>query len=816
MKLKSFIKQNPIPIILGLFLLFLSPQELIAQDSSQASDSTSVSQQAIAIGDISEESEKLGQSYMKLKGTLEASSKISDIDSIVEQAAPEILALVDSAFLRREDVSLRDLKVRKVEWNNYKSILNEYQSTVKNRSEEISRIINDVYNDLKKWELTKKELKDRTESKDIAESFNSSIQALNEIMAMAQERLDSVFVTQKKITELVLIVDEEIANIEYAENQKRKDYFVFDSPPIWQKIEPVMVSDSISAESLSSYALIRKGINQNKKQFLDFFDLNIKTFVFQIVFLIFLLVFLILANSKWKKNILTLRNPIEIQAKIILKNPLLTVLSVGILVSAFFYDSMVPAYAELHVMIILFATVLLLPKVTHKKFSIFLWLLFVVYVINTFEAFIGVKVNLIRWILIVDTILLFMSLYVGRKIVKSYPEKFTQIFRSFRIISAMYMFLLIVALVANIIGMVALANYITKAVIVSLTFGVILYLAVKVFTSIFILIFKFRKSTNIQTITSMVNATHQRIRPLFNFVGFLAWMFFTLSSFEVFDFIVNWYDEVMATEWILGEMTISLGGILAFIGIFIFTLIISKIAATLFQDEWMVNVLPRGVAPAISLVLRIVVIGLGLYAGLSAAGVDLSKLGFILGALGVGIGFGLQNVVLNFVSGLILAFERPINLGDTIEVDMEMGVVTNIGVRSSNIRAYSGAEVIIPNGDLISKKVINWTLSNRNRRSKIPMKTSPDADPEKVIELFNQIALEQPETSSEPAPKTYFYGYGPDGNLNFALMYWTTFSDTLKTDSKIALKIFKKLKEEGIQAPIPVRRIISENPGKGE
>ncbi|WKK65860.1 mechanosensitive ion channel family protein [Lutimonas zeaxanthinifaciens] len=810
------IKLNSIQFILGLSLLFLSPQNLIAQDSSKASDTTAVGQEAIAIGDISEESEKLGQSYMKLKGTLEKSSKISDIDSIVEQAAPEILDLVDSVFLKREDVSLRDLKVRKVEWTNYKSILNQYQSTVKNRSEEISRIINDVYNDLKKWELTKKELEGRTESKDIADSFNTSIAALNEIMSLAQERLDSVFVTQKKITELVLIVDEEIANIEYAENQRRKDYFVFDSPPIWQKIEPVMVSDSVSAESLSSYGLIKKGISQNKKQFLDFFNLNTKIVVLQIVFLILLLAFLILANAKWKKNILTLRNPIEIQAKIILKNPLLTVLSVGVLVSAFFYDSMVPAYAEFHVMIVLLATVILLPKVTHKKFSIFLLLLFVVYLINTFEAFIGVKVNLIRWILIVDTILLFVSLFVGRKIVKSYPEKFTQIFRSFRIISALYMFLLIVALVANIIGMVALANYITKAVIVSLTFGVILYLAVKVFTSIFILIFKFRKSTNIQTITSMVNATHQRIRPLFNFIGFLAWMFFTLSSFEVYDFIVDWYGEVMATEWMVGEMTISLGGILAFVGIFIITLIIAKIAATLFQDEWMVNVLPRGVAPAISLVLRIVVIGLGLYAGLSAAGVDLSKLGFILGALGVGIGFGLQNVVLNFVSGLILAFERPINLGDTIEVDMEMGVVTNIGVRSSNIRAYSGAEVIIPNGDLISKKVVNWTLSNRNRRSKVPMKTSPDADPEKVIELFNKIAVDHPHTSKDPAPKTYFYGYGPDGNLNFALLYWTTFSDTLKTDSEIALTIFKTLKEEGIQAPAPVRRIISESPGGKE
>lgn len=797
------------------FFLFVS-LTLNAQDVTTKTDSTNVSKESISIGDISEESEKLGQQVLKLKGTLDKSSRIAEIDSIVGATAPEIIALVDSAFLKREDVTLRDLKVRKVEWRNYKDVLSEYQDIVKNRSEEISKIINDVFYDLNRWENTKDQFAERNESKDMADSFDNAINALNAIMTSAHTRLDSVFVTQKKITDLVLVVDEEISNIEFAENQRRKDYFVFDNPPIWKGSKKIMVSDSIAPESLSTYSLIYNGIKGNKKQFMDFFNLNIKIVVLQIVFLILLLSFLILANRKWKRDILSLKNLIQIQANTILENPLLTTLSVGVLVSAFFYNSMVPAYAEFHIIIVLFATVLLLPKVTDKKISPFLWLLFLVYLINTFEAFIGVKANLVRWLLIIDASILLVSLYIGLKIVKANPEKFSQIRKLFGFVAKLYMVLLVLSIVANMIGMVALSNYITKSVITSLSFGVVTYLAVKVFTSIVILIFKFRTSTNIQTLTSMVKATHQRIRPLFNFIGLLFWLFFTLSGFELYDFIINWYTDLIAMEWRVGEMTISLGGILAFLGIFIFALIIAKIAAALFQDEWMVNVLPRGIAPAISLVLRIVVIGIGLYAGLTAAGVDLSKLGFILGALGVGIGFGLQNVVLNFVSGLILAFERPINLGDTIEVDMEKGVVTNIGVRSSNIRGYSGQEVIIPNGDLISKKVINWTLSNRNRRSKIPMKTSPDADPEKVIELFNKIAVEHPNTSPEPAPKTYFYGYGPDGNLNFALMYWTTFSDTLKTDSQIALLIFKALKEEGIQAPAPVRRIIQENPGNAD
>jgi|TARA_R110002110_G_scaffold25299_22_gene93981 potassium efflux system protein len=812
----SSMKYLPIKFY-SFFLIFLFVSfELEAQDTSIKIDSILVSTKSIDVADISEESEKLGQQSLRLKGTLDQSQRVLEIDSIVTLRGPEIFKLVDSLFLKSENVTLRDLKVRKVEWTNYETILDEYQNTIKDRSEEISKVINDIFYDLSRWELTKERLAGISDSKDMEESLDKAISTLQDLMKSAHLRLDKVFITQKKITELVLVIDQELSNIEFAENQRRKDYFIFDSKPIWGKSEKLIKGDSIAANSPSSYTLIYEGVIQNKTQFLDFFLLNIRTFILQIAFLFLLMAFLILANIKWNKKILSIGNPIETQAKTILKNPILTTLSIGILVSAFFYDSMVPAFAEFHIIIISLATVILLPKVTDKKLSSFLWLLFFVYLMSVIETFVGGKASLLRGLLILDALLLLVALFMGRKIIKANPEKFSQIIKLFKYLSVLYMLLLVISIVVNVIGMVALSSYITKAVMLSLTFGAVIYLAIKVFTSIFVLIFKFRTTTNIQTLTVMIKATHQRIRPLFSFIGLLFWLYFTLKGFELYDYILNSYNDIIATEWRLGEMTISLGGILAFAGILTFTLVISKIASALFQDEWMVDVLPRGLAPAISLVLRIVVIGIGLYAGFTAAGVDLSKLGFIFGALGVGIGFGLQNVVLNFVSGLILAFERPINIGDTIEVDMEMGVVTNIGVRSSNIRAYSGAEVIIPNGDLISKKVVNWTLSNRNRRSNVPMKTSPDADPEKVIELFNKIALEQPTTSSDPGPKTYFHGYGPDGNLNFSLMYWTTFSDTMTTDNNIALEIFKKLKAEGIQAPAPIRRIITEERRKDD
>ena len=140
---------------LSLFIFFFS-NSAQAQNEASKKDSISGAKTSIEIGDISEESEALGLQVLKLKTTLAQSEKIVEIDSIIDVRTPEILALVDSVFLKREDVTLRDLKVRKVEWDSYKSVLSEYQGITKNRTEEIRKIINDVFYDLTKWELTKK------------------------------------------------------------------------------------------------------------------------------------------------------------------------------------------------------------------------------------------------------------------------------------------------------------------------------------------------------------------------------------------------------------------------------------------------------------------------------------------------------------------------------------------------------------------------------------------------------------------------------------------------------------------------------------
>ena len=792
------------------FFLFVPGILLSQEEAAVEKDSVHVQSETLDILDIPEESERIGQRIFKLKEVLEKSPEISRIDSALVGFSDEIEKRNDTTPLNLDELTLRDLKVKMVEWSNFKSTLTSYRSSTKDRSEEISKITNELYTEINIWENTKKKIDRRTEETDIFNGIDSIIKTLEQTMSLAHSRLDSVFVTQKNVTNLVLIVDEQLARIERGQKVKQRDYFVIDSPPIWDLDKSIgVVLDSLPAEELSTFELVSIGLKENRMQLSEFIQLNARTFGMQVGFLLVLCIFLIVVNTRWKTDVNELTSPVEIRARVTLNNPILVTISTGLLLSVFFYDEMVPAFTEINVFLILIGTALLLPKLTIPDLRPFLLLVFVDYVLFTFEAFLGPKAELVRWLLILDSLILFYALWLGRKVIVSEPETFGKISRIFVPLSSVYMLILVLAVFGNAIGMVGLSAFLNRAILVSTSLGMVVFLSVLIVTSLLILVLNLRKSSNIQTLDAMVKATNQRIKPLLQWIGLISWIFFTIEGFGLLGTLSSWWEEILMIKWMIGEMTISLGGVLAFVGIVIITFIIARVAGAIFQDEWMVNVLPRGMGPAISLVLRIVVVTLGFYAGLTAAGVDLSNLGFVVGALGVGIGFGLQNVVLNFVSGLILAFERPINLGDTIEVDMEKGVVTNIGVRSSNIRTYSGAEVIIPNGDLISKKVVNWTLSNRERRSRIQMKTAPDADPDKVIELFNTIAGEHPATRRNPAPKTYFYGYGPDGNLNFALMYWTTFSDTLRTDSEISLKIFDALKREKIQAPAPVRRIIS-------
>ncbi len=799
--------------LLFIALFFFTPYLMFSQESNpQIKDSTQVENIVIKIIDIPEEKERLGQRIIKLKEILKPSTDISKIDSLLVITTIGINNKKDSLYKQLKNITRRELKVKKVFWINYRAQLKDYQELLKSRTDDVTEINEEVVNEILKWEKTKEKLASNGNTNDLFKGVDNVLETLQNVLKVIHTRLDKIFIVQNGLSKAVLSIDETISEIELTKLQLQKDYFDFNSTPIWvlAKIDTTKFNSAQINENLTNKRLATKTIKKEKEQLKSFILLNKIPFIFQLFFVISLFILMKLVSKNWKGKTNNLTNPIEIQSKIILSNPITASIVAGVLISSFFYEALIPVLGEIHILFILLGTFFLLPKLTNNRFRVFLSLLILAYLIHTMKAFFVLNEYTERWILITNAVILIIAFLWGIKVIKKSPGQFKPIYRLFKIVTPIYLLFLVISIIINVIGMTTLSDHLLTGVLYSTVLGIVINLTVKVIASLTIILFKLNKTSNIEALTNMVNATHKRTQPILEWIGFFVWSMFTIKMFDLFLFLSSQINNLMNTKWEIGETIISLGGILSFIGIFTITILIAKLIATILQDDWMINVLPRGLASATSLLLRIIIVTLGLYIAASAAGIDLSKLGFILGALGVGIGFGLQTIVLNFISGLILAFERPINLGDTIEVDNEFGVVTNIGVRSSTIKSYSGYESIIPNGDLISKKVNNYTLANRDRRTKLILKTAPSAEPLQVIDLFNKVASKHPLIFKDPTPATYFNGYDIDGSLDFNLLYWTTFSDNLKTNSDISLEIFKALKEADIHAPAPIRRIVKE------
>jgi small-conductance mechanosensitive channel len=214
---------------------------------------------------------------------------------------------------------------------------------------------------------------------------------------------------------------------------------------------------------------------------------------------------------------------------------------------------------------------------------------------------------------------------------------------------------------------------------------------------------------------------------------------------------------------------------------------------------------PRGVGSTISTLTFYAVAAAGFLVALGAAGVEIGNFAIVAGALGVGIGFGLQTVVNNFVSGLILMFERPIQPGDIVEVSGVTGTVKSIGLRATTIETFEGAEVIVPNGTLLQGNLTNWTLNDRNRRIEIPVGVAYGTDPKEVLGILREVAARQPLLLRHPPPIALFTGFG-ESSLDFSLRFWTSAGDTWGAVRSAAMvEIHDELAQAGIEIPFPQR-----------
>ncbi len=254
----------------------------------------------------------------------------------------------------------------------------------------------------------------------------------------------------------------------------------------------------------------------------------------------------------------------------------------------------------------------------------------------------------------------------------------------------------------------------------------------------------------------------------------------------------------------IGEISLTLGSVLLFLVSLWVAFWLAKTIRVVLRDDVMPKMaLPRGVGNSVSTLTYYGVLVAGIMVALAAAGFRVSELAFVVGALSVGIGFGLQDVVKNFVSGLILMFERPIQPGDVIEVSGTSGKVLNIGMRATTLVTFEGADVVVPNGTLLSEKLINWTLSDTNRRMDVNVGVAYGSDPHRVLALLEEVTRVHPGRDCGPGSGDRVRGFWRE----FARFCRSRLDQRLLglgRDQECARRaIHDALREAGIEIPFP-------------
>jgi potassium efflux system protein len=363
-----------------------------------------------------------------------------------------------------------------------------------------------------------------------------------------------------------------------------------------------------------------------------------------------------------------------------------------------------------------------------------------------------------------------------------------------------------VAFLAEAAGMRLLAQLTGGTLLYANYTAVILYGFVRVLDGLVAYALHIRPLRLLGMVQRAGSTIHTRVVGAIRWATVIYWIYLLLQNLELADRAVADLWALLDRRVPIPELALTFGDLIAFAFTIWLTFMLSRFIRFALQEDVFPRAhLGKGQPYAISTLLHYAIVTIGFIVATLAVGFDMNRFSLVAGAFGVGIGFGLQSVVNNFVSGIILLTERPVEVGDTVAIDQIFGEVKRIGIRSSVVRTWQGAEVIVPNADLISQQVTNWTHSDRRRRIEIPVGVAYGSEPRLVLATLLETVGGVEHILTEPEPYALFMEFG-DSSLDFELRAWTAeFDSYLSVRSALCLEIVSALRAAGITIPFPQR-----------
>ncbi|MBD1365800.1 mechanosensitive ion channel [Mucilaginibacter sp. ZT4R22] len=496
-------------------------------------------------------------------------------------------------------------------------------------------------------------------------------------------------------------------------------------------------------------------------------------------------------------------------AKYVSFYPVVSAMIVAFAIVPNFYDHPPVVVLEIFFTVLIASILYLVRKTCPQQLFKYLALLFCLTCVYSFSNLFVEVSNTDRVIVLLLALATTFITVRFYRIVKSAPDDYLPHTKT---ILRIFIILLVISALCNIFGRVTLSKIIGVTAVYNLWLALGMYYLVQIIMqSLFMQLEANKNSNNLSSFIDF-KMLQTKFRSILTVLASLLWLIMLTQNLSVEDAVFDYIQKFLTESRSLGgtNTQFTFQSIIIFIAVIWLSSVAAKIISYLYdvagKSGTDIDVLKKKNRTS-TLLIKLAVFAVGFLLAVTASGFPLDKITIIISAFGIGIGFGLQNIVNNLVSGLILAFEKPIQIGDIIEVDGRSGTIMEIGIRSSKIATADGAEVIIPNGDLIAHHVINWTLSNSNRRIELIIGVAYGSDIEKVKTLLTNLLCNHTDIMEDPAPLVFVHNLN-QSSVDFRLLFWAADINTwLSLKSRILSDIYTTFAKEGIEIPFPQQDI---------
>lgn len=794
-----------IPTILLLLLVCAVPDRAIAHepeaeekpapantadaDAAPADDEPAVA--PVPASEVAAQSEELLSQLRKIQEGLKAQDDITKIEeSLPEESAALSKHEAKSKRTQEQSHSLPVIEDTQREWERFRTDLGRWADKAHSRSSELAEQGKSLTDAQKLWEAT------RTASSSGEKYPQAVVERIDDVLAVIAEtqkqheaRRTSVLELQDDLSDLRVRIDEATAGLDDASEKLRGRRLSLHRPPIWQA----------GQEKPGLIEQLRISLERVKSDTVTFWDDHASRVPTHFGVFVVLLVGILLLRY-YESHQHTDDSTVQI-ARRMLQRPVAVAILLALLFSRSFYPDAPEFLLRALRLLTMLVALLLIPSELRVRHGAALLAFVIAFALSQFRS-LAIDGSILRRVILAAAAILAGCSIVSVLRTRDRPRAFGQHVRAVVALCQIALFLLGASLVANLIGAVALADLLTNGVTNSVAAIIVVWLAAIAIVGVIWLTTTTGIAQTLHAVADHGDLIRQRAKTLITILAVCLWARFTLEQFDVLDPLYEWVSKGLNHNLGGGDMAVTAAGILRFfIAISVGVIAARLIRFFLDADVLSRTPLPRGVPGAISSMVYYTIICLGIVAAFSAAGLKLSELQFLMGAVGVGIGFGLRNVINNFVCGVIVIFERPINVGDEIEVGPQVGRVKAIGIRATNITTPNGADVLIPNSKFISTDVINWTLSDNKRRIELALTLPYFEDTDKLTEVLVATVSGHEDVFDTPAPVANVTDV-KEAETSVIVRCWVDISEKVEPlRGELFVAIDKALRELGVYKP---------------